>query len=870
MVLVQSTSSRVYHVIPDDHYPTNDNTYTLQHCLNYTWKYFTSNVQLHFLPGQYFLDTDLRISGISNFSLVGNISDGEVHTVINCSSPASVLVERKGIETRYIRTAKQKRTLSRRKCDENFGGDIIKVYNSFILLFKNTSFFWITGVRSVIDASNVKIYFEGSVLFENIQSTCCIINAYNSHLTVRNHTRVLNNTVYTLMNVTEIYLEEESVLNFTLNNATHLFSLSNDEPYVTIFKGNVFIETLVSPCLFQYVSNNGNLDSYSLQNSKKLKYSIIFNNNFAEQFSEVKYRTTHCSWSPSGAFLTAHPNYINKKIIHYYQNNFKLQDNKEICLCDNSNNAICQRDELDSIYPGQTITLQFIHPKQNFVGHFRIDDKPERACRGPNEPVVRHIDDIKCTTMEYTVLHKDGGQCEIYVVFQSSSFTYQLIEQHYVIHPDYLIDSRTSLSFDIFYIPLRRCPKGFSLSISGYCQCDPILSHVVLVHLTCDINDGTIPRPGNSWISGDTINNSHTYHMSLKCPFDYCIPHSSDINFTISDLQCQFSRCGVLCGECEPGLSTVFGSSQCKHCSNIYLLIIIPIFVAGLVLVFLLFFINLTVTDGYINGFLFYINVVSINTSTFFPAQNDSITFAHTFISLANLDLGIETCFYSGMDDYAKMWLQLTFPIYITFIATALIITSRYSTMIQRLTARRALPVLATLFLLSYTKILRTVCSVMFFYSTITHLPSGHSTLVWSVDANVPLFEVKFTILFTVCLLLFLILLPFNIVLLFTRTLSHLKFINHFKPLLDAFQGPYKDKFYYWTGLQLLLRAVFFGVSALDRSTNLMGSIILAGVMISIHGPPQVIQPQSYQLRNIVPDVAYKYDEFQEPLIGVD
>ena len=92
MSLVQLTSSRVYHVIPDDHYPTNDNTYTLQHYLNNTSKYFTSNVQLHFLPGQYFLNTDLIISNISNFSLVGNISDGEVHTVINCTSPAGVLV----------------------------------------------------------------------------------------------------------------------------------------------------------------------------------------------------------------------------------------------------------------------------------------------------------------------------------------------------------------------------------------------------------------------------------------------------------------------------------------------------------------------------------------------------------------------------------------------------------------------------------------------------------------------------------------------------------------------------------------------------------------------------------------------------------
>jgi len=131
------------------------------------------------------------------------------------------------------------------------------------------------------------------------------------------------------------------------------------------------------------------------------------------------------------------------------------------------------------------------------------------------------------------------------------------------------------------------------------------------------------------------------------------------------------------------------------------------------------------------------------------------------------------------MDDYAKMWLQLTFPIYLIFIATSLIIASCYSIIIQRLTAHRTLPVLATLFLLSYAKILRTVSSVLFFYSSITHLSySKHTTLLWSVDANVPLFGVRFIILFIVYLILFLILLPFYVILMFTRALSRFQFIN--------------------------------------------------------------------------------------------
>jgi len=102
---------------------------------------------------------------------------------------------------------------------------------------------------------------------------------------------------------------------------------------------------------------------------------------------------------------------------------------------------------------------------------------------------------------------------------------------------------------------------------------------------------------------------------------------------------------------------------------------------------------------------------------------------------------------------------------------------------------------------------------------------------VWSVDTEVELFEVKFTVLFILCLALFLILLPFNAVLLFTRTLSQFKCISHFKPLLDVYQGPYKDRFYNWTGLQLLLRAVFYGISALDRNTNMMIGIIILGVV---------------------------------------
>ena len=146
------------------------------------------------------------------------------------------------------------------------------------------------------------------------------------------------------------------------------------------------------------------------------------------------------------------------------------------------------------------------------------------------------------------------------------------------------------------------------------------------------------------------------------------------------------------------------------------------------------------------------------------------------------------------------------------------------------------IPVLATLFLLSYTGVLRTVLTVLFSYSTITHLPSGHQQIVWSIDASVPLFGVKFTILFVACLLLFLLLIPFNIILLFSRYLSRFRIINQFKPLLDAFHGSYKDKHYNWVAVNIILRSWFFALYGFTSKLRLLLATVILIIFISFHG----------------------------------
>jgi len=80
---------------------------------------------------------------------------------------------------------------------------------------------------------------------------------------------------------------------------------------------------------------------------------------------------------------------------------------------------------------------------------------------------------------------------------------------------------------------------------------------------------------------------------------------------------------------------------------------------AGALLVLGLFTLDVTLVDGKINGFLLYVNSIIGNAYIYeiFPSSYISL-----LTSLFNLDLGIKTCFYHGMTEYDKTWLQFAFP----------------------------------------------------------------------------------------------------------------------------------------------------------------------------------------------------------------
>ena len=208
------------------------------------------------------------------------------------------------------------------------------------------------------------------------------------------------------------------------------------------------------------------------------------------------------------------------------------------------------------------------------------------------------------------------------------------------------------------------------------------------------------------WIS-ETIVIVHPH-----CPFHYCVSSTValSLNSILSGKQCAYNRSGLLCGACKEGYSLLLGTSHCRYCTNSHLTLLIPFAVMGVALVFLLFVCNLT---GTFSGLVFYANIVGINHTIFLLEEStDALS---VFIAWLNLDLGIETCFYNGLDTYSKTWLQFVFPVYILILIGFMIFISHYSQRFTNMLGNNPISVLTTLILLSYTKVLRTLTTALSF-----------------------------------------------------------------------------------------------------------------------------------------------------------
>lgn len=402
----------------------------------------------------------------------------------------------------------------------------------------------------------------------------------------------------------------------------------------------------------------------------------------------------------------------------------------------------------------------------------------------------------------------------------------------------------TGLAGVIIDVTLLDCPDGFTQQ-DAECVCEKRLQEY---NTNCTIGEiiYLTRRAGSKYWMSKLYRNGSYQGLILynSCPIEYCKTETAIIPLDDLDTQCDLNRSGILCGACATNYSLLLGSSQCAICSNNYLSLLIVFALAGIALIVFFTFLKLTVSTGMINSVILYANFIQVNRKLFFPIN--SINILTVFISWLNLDLGFKTCFFIGMDAYAQTWLQFAFPIYVWILISLIIFSSRYSITVSKLIGSNPVAVLATLLLMSYTKILKIIIEV--FSSVNLDYPNGQKVTVWLKDANLPHLQWKHLFLTVVTSLVFIfIFLPYTFLLLLGHHLYRLpnrrgfRLLIKLKPLLDSYNAPYKIKTRYWTGFHLLVRCalyIVFSVNSLgDTGRSLLAIIItFTGIAILASG----------------------------------
>ena len=318
----------------------------------------------------------------------------------------------------------------------------------------------------------------------------------------------------------------------------------------------------------------------------------------------------------------------------------------------------------------------------------------------------------------------------------------------------------SKVTIAITFLP---CPDGFTDS-GEVCTCVERLRHFPVMCRITDSPHFTKTEVSSFWM-GFLYTNT-TYQglvLGNNCPAEYCKQGSVNITADNPDSQCDLNRTGLLCGACAANHSLMLGSSQCQVCPNTYLALLLPFAAAGVALVVFLTSLRLTVATGTLNSVILYANIVQVNRKLFFP--QDVINPLTIFLAWMNLDLGFQTCFYYRLDAYTLTWLQFAFPLYVWLIIGLMIVISRYSITASKLIGSNPVAVLATLVLMSYTKILKIIIAVYSFAKV--DYPDNKTVTVWLKDANVLLLEPKhlFLVIVTSFVLVFLFL-PYTLLLL--------------------------------------------------------------------------------------------------------
>ena len=698
-------------------------------------------------------------------------------------------------------------------------------YHQSIFVIENFDYILLTGnstytnnYGSVFGISNTKVILDGRLHFENNtgNSGSAFMLTGSSRFILKDglNATFIHNVAFTTGGAIYAYNDITSECMFTANssNVTMLF-INNRATY----SGNSIFSNNLYSCL---TTKNFDPVIYDPVEAKNYYYALsrgtIFNKTNDKQLSTVAFKQIIC-YNDTSNFMNKNKGIVVYPgiVLHFPMavlDAFNQSTNTDVSL-----NLLC--------FKYLKTTSSQSAPSENWYV----------------TPNIITLSQNNCTTVNVTIFKRTEHDPPFLLLSLLMSI------------------SQVSMA-SVTHLNPKRCPAGFEFDKSTHkCECSHVL-HKIDYQPVCKISsDGYNPLitinlvtsfiSHSTWIG--TLDNGTVFGVSSHC-YIYCRYKNNHNAFVINDsvgsinvmiadsinyvnrkslcLLCSDNREGPLCSQCTPGYIVTFGSNQCEKCSNWWLLTLIVYGLAGPLLVYLLYALNLTLTTGKLNGIIFYSQMLN-NTNIllrYYNAVNHGFVKLIFFCSrgillLINLSISfnIPLCFYDGMTELWKYGLGLLFPVYLLSIVIGLIIISLYSVRLSNRIANSSIQVLVTVVHLSFSTLLTSLIDVF----TPVHIHTNTSDaplVVWQNDGTVEYGKGGHLILMIITgLIVGIILTTYLTVLLAGRPLMKINRIREYlRPIYEAIHAPYKPSREFLFSFSTIFIALTYLISTIAIDTN--------------------------------------------------
>ena len=500
------------------------------------------------------------------------------------------------------------------------------------------------------------------------------------------------------------------------------------------------------------------------------------------------------------------------------QNEYASHEPSEISLCNGSIRV--QRGQVFNI--SVTVLGEFDIPVNQSVA-FTVEYYDQQTTTEVVGQPYNYIKEKGCRNLGFSILSRRQTE-------------------HITLHLPQCINRTGSIRVTIH---LENCPPGFELIVNS-CKCEEAIFKVTGLQDLCDSSTGRIKCPQHDWMK-PILDDNLTYESfmwSPNCPAhlchndkDYMLDFSSDN----VDFLCLENRTAMLCGACLQNYSLTLSSLKCSKCdSNNYLSLLLVFALAGVALIASLLLLQMTVADGTINGLILYANLVNIIKNIIVSQEKLPPNLLTIFLSWLNLDFGIPTCFYRGLNYYSYTWLQFVFPFYLWFLVGLIILACKYSSRAMKLFGSNPVAVLATVVLMSYSKLLHTSQQILSYVTV--YYSDGTQQKRWKIDPNFLYFQGKHIplALFGIFIVIT-FLAPYILLIFFSHYLQKynnkrgLRWLTKIKPILDAYYAPFHESTRCWVGLMLFIRSCLsLAYSALTNTEHTTILIIVSSVLTGV------------------------------------